>query len=352
MVRADANRLQRSGSILIVVLFVMTVLGLAAVSFAYQSGLNSRSARNRSIMAKLRSHTASGARIAISRLTANTNDFDHFGEPWHTHGPLASEGWLADWQEDETGRPPVFVTDYQIIDEQGKLNLKYASGEALTQLGMSPQQIASLFDWIDADDIAQPGGAEEGYYRSQAYPYHCRNGNIQLLEELMMLKGFTLRDFMGEDSNHNRLLEQNENDGVLSYPPDDGDGELRLGWVDMLTCLGDGRININTAPEIVLGTLPLSSGGVSQIVGFRQWDQDSYGDIEDHVFRSHEDIDQLQGLTDYDKDILGSLVTFTSKHYRIFVQSVHLPSGLRHHLCVLVSTDGETPQILQWMDGI
>ena len=341
-----------SGSVLIVVLFVMTVLGLSAVSFAYRAGLHSRSARNRAIMAQLRSHASSAAAIAMARLKENTNDFDHFAEPWHTHGPLAAEGWLADLQEDEKGRPAVFVTDYRVIDEEGKLNLTYASGNALDKLGMSSAQIAALFDWVDSDDVARAEGAENGYYTSRSYRYQCKNGRIEMLEELLMIRGFGLRDFVGEDANHNRLLDPGEDDGAASWPPDDGDGVLRLGWVDLFTCTGDGRININTAPEAVLGTLPLSDGAVSQIIGFRQFDEGTYGDLEDHVFRSQTDIDQLQGLTDYDKDVLGSLVTFTSRYFRIFVQSTHLPSGLRHHLQVLVRTDGGSLEILQWTDGI
>jgi len=349
--RSQSGR-RRSGSVLIVVLFVMTVLSLAAVSFAYRSGLYSRSARNRAIMAQLRSQAASAVAIAIGRLAQNTNDFDHFAEPWHTHGPVALEDWLADWQEHEKGRTPQFVTDYQVIDEEGKLNLEFASGEALKDLGMSLEQVAALLDWVDADNIAQAQGAEDGYYRSGVYPYHCKNGSVQMLEELLMIRGFGLRDFMGEDANHNGVLDSNEDDGSVSYPPDDADGQLRPGWVDVLTCVGDGRININTAPEIVLEILPLSDGVVSQIVSFRRYDRDSYGDIEDHVFRSQADIDQLQGLTDYDKDVLGSLVTFTSRHFRIFVQSVHVPSSLEYHQQVLVGTEGGKPKILQWTDGI
>ena len=352
MARRGKSMRKAAGSVLIVVLFVMTVLGLAAVSFAYRSSLHSRSARNRAIMAQLRSHASSAAAVAMAKLAQNTNDFDHFAEPWHTHGPLAAEGWLGHWQEDEKGRPPVFVTDYQVIDEEGKLNLTYASGDALDKLGMSSAQIAAFFDWVDSDDVARAEGAENGYYTGRLYPHQCKNGRIEMLEELLMIRGFALPDFMGEDANHNCLLDPSEDDGAASWPLDGGDGVLRLGWVDLLTCIGDGRININTAPEAVLKTLPLSDGAVSQIVGFRQFDEGSYGELEEHVFRSQTDIDQLQGLTDYDKDVLGSLVTFTSRYFRIFVQSTHLPSGLRHHLQVLVRMDGGSLEILQWKDGI
>jgi general secretion pathway protein K len=61
---------------------------------------------------------------------------------------------------------------------------------------------AALIDWLDAGD--QPytaihtdglnipvGGAEELYYRSLPQPYGCKNGPLETLQELSMIKGFT-----------------------------------------------------------------------------------------------------------------------------------------------------------------
>ena len=329
---------------------VMTVLGLAAISFAYRAGIESRTVRDRVVMIQLKAHAASAVAIALGQLMENTNDFDHHAEPWHTHAPLAAEEWLSGWTEGQAGQASVFITNYQVIDEESKLNVSLASSEALEKLGMSIEQIASFFDWMDSDNVAQAEGAENEYYLVRPQPYYCKNAPLQILDELLLIRGFGPLDYLGEDANHNRILDATENDGSVHYPPDDANGELRLGWVDLLTCVGDGQININTAPQAVLEALPISTDAVDQIVGFRAFDEHSSGNLEDHVFRSQLDIDQLQGLTEIDREALAGIATFNSTHFRIFVQSVHLPTGLRYHLQVLVRT-GQKPEILQWKVG-
>lgn len=340
-----------SGSILVVVLFVTTVLTLGAVGFAYRASLLTRTVQHRVIVTRLRAHAASAASIVLARLAEDANDFDHRAEPWHAHGFLASEGWLPEWEQDVSGRPPEYVTECSVVDEESKLHVLLASSSALEKLGMSPEQILSLLDWMDGDDDTRAEGAERGYYLNQQPPYRCKNAPLELLEELLLIRGFSLQDFLGEDANHNGILDPSEDDRGLSFPPDDADGRLRLGWVDLLTCLGDGRINLNTVPRAILETLPLSEGAVDQVLGYRFFDADSSGNLEDHVFRSEEDIDQLQGLEDSDRDVLKQVSRFRSDFFRIFIRSRHLPTGLAHRLEVLASRADGAPRILQWKVG-
>lgn len=342
----------RRGSILITVMFVMTVLSLVSVSLTYRAGLESRLIRHKVIMMQLKEHASSAVAIALGRLMEEENEFDHLAEPWCTHGPLASGDWLPEWTQGRAGQPPAFVADYQVIDEEGKLNISFASSEALEKLDMRHNQIAALFDWMDEDNIAQAEGAENEYYLALSVPHYCKNAQVELLEELLQIRGFGQADYLGEDANRNRMLDPSEDDGEVSYPLDNADGRLALGWVDLLTCLGDGLINLNTAPRAVLETLPLSEDAVGQIIGFRAFDQSSSGKLEDHVFRSDLDIDQLQGLTEIDRNVLRVVATYSSKHFRIFVQSRHLPTGLRYDLQVVVRMQGDKPEILQWKGGV
>jgi type II secretory pathway component PulK len=116
----------RRGSILVLVLFVMTVLSLAAMSFSYRAGLKSRAVHQRALAAQLSAQARSAVAVAIGRLKENTNEFDHPAEPWHFHPPLASEDWLNEWSSEDSA----FLADYQVSDEEGKLNLMFASSEA------------------------------------------------------------------------------------------------------------------------------------------------------------------------------------------------------------------------------
>lgn len=332
------------GSILILVLFVLMVLSLVAVSFAYRAGLEHRAASHRVVWIQLRAQAASAAAIALGRMAENTNDFDHRAEPWHSHPSLNGDEWLSEWSV----AVPVFETTYQVTDEEGKLNVLFASSEALEKLGMSAIQIDSLFDWMDDDDQSRPEGAEGEYYLATARGYQSKDAPIEVLEELLAIRGFSPDDYLGEDDNRNRRLDINENDGGVTHPVDNADGDLQFGWVDLLTCVGDGRININTAPREVLATLPLSEAAADQIIGYRTFDEHSSGHLEEHVFRSVSDIEELQGLTDADRGVLKSISIFRSTHFRVFVQAKHLPTGLTYHLQVLAQMTDDGPQVLQW----
>lgn len=340
----------RRGSILIAVLFVMVVLSLLTLSFAYRAGLRARSARDRAVHRRLRAEAASAASVALAALRSDANEFDHPAEAWHSHRPFWDEAWLRDGGGGGSAAPE-FVTDYHVIDEEGKLHVSRASGEALGGMGMTKQQIAALFDWTDGDEDAPGEGAETQFYAAQPSPYRSKNAAPELLDELLMVRGFGRADFNGEDANHNGLLDSAEDDGVESPPADDGDGRLRLGWVDLLTCAGDGRMNINTAPREVLETLPLSDGAVGQIVSFRAFDGDSASGLEEHAFRSPADIDQLQGLSDADKEVLKGVAVFKSQHFRVFAHSTHRPTGQRYAVEVFVSKGEGGLEILQWKAG-
>lgn len=342
--------MRRRGSILILVLFVMAVLSLLAVSLAYRAALESRLASSRAIQAKLQAQAASAVSVAMARLRENTNDYDHPAEPWCLHAPLAAEGWLEEWSGGARQADPEFAADYQVLDEEGKLHIAYAPSVAMEKLGMSPEQIGSLFDWMDADDDPRTDGAESDYYQSLPAPYRCKNRPPEMLDELLLVRGFAASDYWGEDANHDGQLNPSENDAATLYPPDDADGQLRLGWVDLLTCVGDGHINLNAAPLAVLRLLPLSEGAAQRIRRFVD-DAIASGDIENHAFRSAKDIEQLQGLSDADREILKGIATFKSEHFRIFAQAVHRPTGMRYHLEVLVRVSDQDVQIMQWKAG-
>lgn len=333
-------RAGRKGAILVLVMFVLVILTMVSVSLAFRAGLQSRTAGEALVRTRLRSHATSALAIAVFRLTQNTNDFDHPAEPWCTHEPLASEGWVPDWGQ--AGRAAAYVTDYQVVDEEGKLNVLTASEEVLKKLGMTDEQVASLMDWMDPDDIPRAGGAESDYYLGLATPYRCKNAPIEILEELLLIRGFGPKGFYGEHPERYRIP------GPDGRIPEIGSSLTRPGWVDLLTCMGDGRIDINTAPEAVLRALPLTEEAIGQIIGYRGYGTASVDNLEEHAFRSFEDIDQLQGLTDADRSVLHQLARFRSDHFRVFVQSRHLKSGMRYELEALVRMNGQKAEFLQW----
>ena len=80
-------------------------------------------------------------------------------------------------------------------------------------------------------------------------PYHCKNGPLESIEELLLVQGVTPQLLFGNDRNRN---------GVIDPDEDDGSGQADLGWSQYLTVysrepntdyFGNPRIYIND-PDI------------------------------------------------------------------------------------------------------
>jgi general secretion pathway protein K len=72
------------------------------------------------------------------------------------------------------------------------LNRLLISGEfAIKDDSEAGAIVDSLVDWLDTDDQELDFGAENSYYRSLSPAYGCRNGPVQFIEELLLIKGVT-----------------------------------------------------------------------------------------------------------------------------------------------------------------
>jgi general secretion pathway protein K len=60
----------------------------------------------------------------------------------------------------------------------------------------------SMIDWWDADhEITGVNGAEQDYYRSLSEPHECRDGDLPVIEELLLVKGIDEQVFYGDAGN-------------------------------------------------------------------------------------------------------------------------------------------------------
>ena len=128
-----------------------------------------------------------------------------------------------------------------ITDESGKINLNALIGNNDKPVPWRKNQLLLLFDllqinadqaasivdsivdWLDKNNEPERFGAEEGFYRGMTPPYSPKNGPLDTLEELHMVKGIT-------DDIYKKI-----------FP--------------YLTVYGDGKINVNTADKLVLQSL-------------------------------------------------------------------------------------------------
>jgi len=321
------------GSVLIVTLFVLAVTGLIALSLSYRAALIVRMARHRELAVRLRARLDSALAASLAVLAEDRNDFDHPAEPWGSLAGPALDAWLSVRTAPAENDSAEYEVLLKIQDEEGKLNLQHASSAALESLGLSPMQIDSLFDWTDGDSLVRPAGAESEFYGARPRPYRSKDKPLHSLEELLLVRGFTLADLPGS---------------CLPGPSDVPQAETTCP-TRCLTVFGDGKINLNTAPAAVLRTTPLSASAIQSVLAYRAYNETSSAPLADCVFRSNEDIEQLQGLSPSDRQVLQQISTFTSRHFRLQVVCRHVRSGLQSSLNALILKDAdENPRVLQW----
>ncbi|HYE61199.1 MAG TPA: helix-hairpin-helix domain-containing protein [Phycisphaerales bacterium] len=163
------------------------------------------------------------------------------------------------------------------LDAHAKLNInRMTRDQLLTIEPLMTEDIAdSILDWIDTDEEPNPMGAESPYYMSLPYSYLARNGPMQSIMELELVAGVDQRDLRGEDWNGNGLLDPNENDGEASWPPDNADGILDMGWSGILTAAsvdgglgasGEPRLNLKTASESDIAQRTTVTGAQASVI--------------------------------------------------------------------------------------
>lgn len=149
-------------------------------------------------------------------------------------------------------------------DEERKININNAEREVLKRLfleiglseELSEEISSSLIDWRDSDSqlIIPLGSAEDSYYRNLTYPYEAKDKNFEVLEEILLVKG----------------VEDNVFDKICNY----------------LTIYGEGKININTAPPLVLEALGIRKSLVEKILAYRLGEDGIAGTEDDKIFNT------------------------------------------------------------------
>jgi competence ComEA-like helix-hairpin-helix protein len=168
---------------------------------------------------------------------------------------------------------------YGISDEESRLNVNTASSNALARLpDITPDVVAAILDWRDSDNAVTPSGAESEYYLTLQPPYQTRNGPIQTLRELLMVRGISRAQLFGNDTHQNGLLDSDEEDGKQTFV-NEQISDSDLGWAGILTldssvnnvnASGQTRVNIQSADETALtGVRGISAEIARAIISYR-----------------------------------------------------------------------------------
>lgn len=306
------------GSVLILVLILLSSMTIISVGLAYRTTIEVRLAyayarrtqayylalggiqRAKVLLSAEKLSPLTVARI--SRFTHNASEEKLFEQ---VRNSLLSEGSSL---------------SYNLRDELGYLNLNKSDPASWTNIGyLNEERCATILDWIDEDDDTSAGGAETDFYERLDSPSTSKNAPFVTTRELCFLKGVTRNDYIGEDLNRNTVLDENESDGSSRLPLDNEDNELDVGMVDIFTVYGEGKININTAHKSILSGLPGLDEETAEFVSSHLAGPDGQFETDDDTCcTSSEDIANVEGLTELQVELLGHYCCFESGYFRVF----------------------------------
>jgi general secretion pathway protein K len=251
----------RNGIALIIVMVTIFVLAALAGAFALAMKVETKLARNSTSELEMEWLGRSGVELAryVLALQLNIADepYDALNQVWAggpggmstSNSPLAT----ISLKNHKLGNGTYSVT---ITDLERKLNINAAanSPEILQQafilmgadVGDASQVIAAIQDWIDADDDPHIGGTESSYYQGLQPPYLAKNGPIDDISELLLIRGVTPEMYFG------RTADTVPQGNPVGLPPP----APSVGLVNLFTPISTGKINVNTASAEVFQMIP------------------------------------------------------------------------------------------------
>ena len=261
----------RRGFVLVAVLMVVVVLALAAYQFSSSMTAEYAASDKFHRVGQARALAKSGIDYSMVLLSNPTNFSSTLSNNPYDNTPAFQN--ITVQSDDNPHNRGVFdiiapptpdevangqtTTTYGVTDESSKFNINAlfaldSSGTILSNFLMTlpnmTEDIAnSIIDWIDPDDDPRENGAESDYYSGLTPPYQAKNGPLDSIEELLLVKGVTPQLLFGNDQNRNGQLDPGE---------DDGTGVPNQGWSAYITVFsrernvsaaGVQRINVNSS---------------------------------------------------------------------------------------------------------
>lgn len=170
---------QRGGVMVLVMIVLAGVMAVLALALARQN-LEFRAANQRSDSARARLAAQSGLQYAVAVLQAQPTAPVSQDDEWYVLGDNADERFMVG---DVSFR-------MQVVDAAGLVNLNSASEQQLSGLGLTTEQVDSLLDWREDGFNARPEGAKDDYYSTLTNPYNAKLRRMDTLDELLLVKGF------------------------------------------------------------------------------------------------------------------------------------------------------------------
>lgn len=310
----------RRGFVLVTVLWVLAILTVITLGFGRRSMLDARAAvysfdhmktmhMARGAVARgiaeLRNKAAQDAAREIAGMTCLSQTWAQpmnmlgGGEGYYTLG--GDEGGGEEFADEFCG--------FQIRDESGRISINGAEDELLAGV-----------EGIDRGIIRKIMYRREGDRAKKELPEP-----FQTIEELRYFEGIDDDDWFGTDR--------------------------ATGLRDMLTCWGDGKINLNTATQPVLECIPdLRSSVIDEIILLRAGADGEVGTADDGEFKNLEEVAEKVRLG---SDSLATLQRYCKTDSSLFTitGTATLRQGRVVGVCVAtVSVQGPSAWVIKWRE--
>lgn len=310
----------RKGVALLLTLLVVALLAASTITFIRNTHLEAQIADNTYAYTQADILARAGLKGAMTILAMDDKKYDALTDPWGDFeryaamaGSIFEEGSFTGRIEDLSGRVnlnALIDSGGLVVDEQLAILTRL-----FEKLEIDAEPIPAVLDWLDPDDEVRLGGAENAYYLSLKKPYPCANGPVLTQGRLTLIKGLTDRVLRGTD----------ERPGLLQF----------------VTVDSEGKININTAPPVVLQCLDddLTPDAVQAI-------------MERRAVEPFEKLDQLRdipGLTPVILARITGLLSVASSHFRISIEGRYRQATVR--LNAIVQRSGDVVKLTYFRAG-
>jgi general secretion pathway protein K len=276
------NNNSRSGIALVLVMLTIIVLSAIVGALAISMNTEVRLARNTTYNDQLEWMGRSGmevARYALANKCPDQTQIDALNQCWAggTSPCSNSDFECLIHKTIPLGAGTIYV-DIKDMERKWDINVvamprnpqKEILQKALAEIGVTDAEqsstiIDSILDWMNASESSGFSGAKSDYYLHLNPPYYCKNGQIDDITELLLVKGVTPEIFWGSNStNHPVSAYEQHGGGAFSQPTGTQKGigfhssdlpQYPCGLYDLFGCMG-GPLNVNTAGIRTMQLIP------------------------------------------------------------------------------------------------
>lgn len=171
---------RRRGAVMILAMVVLFAVTAILVSAMATERAEFRNAVQRIDEERARLAAQSGLARALAtlqfQLTSPVTQLDE----WYTLGNQSNDLFLV-------GRQSFRM---QIVDAASLVNLNTADEIQLQNMGLTSEQIDSLLDWREEGTIPRAEGAKDEFYNTLERPYNAKLRRMDHLDELLLIRGF------------------------------------------------------------------------------------------------------------------------------------------------------------------